>query len=70
MTGRPARLASARSARQAAAAIAGPVLRAVLRGDDGRALAIVAEYDDGTLRALAAAVERLGELCREIGGRS
>jgi len=58
-----------RTARDAAAVIAGPALRAVLRGQDNRARSIVEDYDSETLDALTAAADRLGAVCREISGR-
>lgn len=58
-----------RDARDAAAAIAGPALRAILRGDDDGARRIVAAYDDETIDALTAAVDRLGAVCRASRGR-
>jgi hypothetical protein len=68
---KPVRISAApppadRDARDAAAAIAGPALRAILRGDDGGARRIVAAYDDETIDALTAAADRLGAVCREI----
>jgi len=57
------------TAADAAAAIAGPALRAVLRGEDNRARSIVEDYDSETLDALTAAADRLGAVCREISGR-
>jgi hypothetical protein len=58
-----------RDARDAAAAIAGPALRAILRGDDDGARRIVAAYDDETIDALTAAADRLGAMCRASRGR-
>jgi hypothetical protein len=55
---------ASRSAREAAAAIAGPSLRAVLRGDGDGARQIVTGYDCETTDALAAAAERLAAICR------
>jgi hypothetical protein len=69
MADRPARPAPVSTARQAAAAIAGPALRAVLRGDYDRARVIVEAFDEATIDALSAAAGRLGAVCREIGGR-
>jgi hypothetical protein len=57
---------ASRAIREAAETIAGPSLRAVLRGEQTLARAIVANYDDETIDALAAAADRLGVLCREI----
>lgn len=63
-------LAPDRSAVDAAAVIAGPALRAALRGQLGLARAIVGGYDEETAAALADAADRLAVLCREIGGRA
>jgi hypothetical protein len=62
---------ASRTAREAAAGMAGPALRAVLRGDDEGARAEVAKYDDETIDALTVAADRLAVVCREIrGGQS
>jgi hypothetical protein len=61
--------ASSRTAREAAAAIGGPALRAVLRGEDDLARGIVADYDDEAIDALTAAADRLGAICRASRGR-
>lgn len=60
---------ASRDARGAAAAIAGPALRAVLRGDNDGARRIIAAYDDETIDALTAAVDGLSKLCRETRDR-
>lgn len=62
---RSAPLAPGRSTVDAAAVIAGPALRAALRGEFSLARAIVAGYDDETAAALAEAADRLAVLCRE-----
>ena len=61
--------AASRTARDAAAAIAGPALRAVLRGDNDSARRIVADYDDETLDALTAAASDLAAVCQDLRGR-
>lgn len=60
---------ASRDARGAAAAIAGPAIRAVLRGDDDGARRIVGAFDDETIDALAGAADHLGKLCRETQDR-
>lgn len=67
MTDRSAPLAPDRSAVDAAAVIAGPALRAALRGQLSLARAIVGGYDEETAAALADAADRLAVLCREPG---
>ena len=58
-----------RHVREAAAAVVGPALRALLHGEDDLARAMVARYDDETIDAIAGAADRLGAVCREIRGR-
>ena len=58
-----------RDAKDAAAAIAGPALRAILRGDDDGARRIVTAYDDETIDALTAAADCLAAMCRASRGR-
>lgn len=60
---------SAETAADAAAAIAGPALRALIHGGMDRALAIISGFDDEAVGALGAAADRLAVACRDVTGR-